>query len=303
MLASLGVGPSRAAGLCVALVGPPTDPPPADPPDPAAAAPADPGPSETDPEDPPIQRPAQAPPDATTPPTQPPAPATPEPPASGPLLAPSSDEVELTRPPPTTGPDDGIGRDEKLRRYYAALYRPAHNPGRFNLGAAALFAAAGAREQRLGGRMGGLAVDAGQSFNSVGWALTASAFVGQTHFGAGQVYEFDAMVGIGPTLGLGRLSLIRNGFLDARIGYDFFYAPTRISSIGHTQGVSSRPDALAPHGPRLRINTGLLLHRPGSARFRHGLGVSFGYQALVGGLTGSFPFSNVLFVGVSYYLG
>jgi hypothetical protein len=53
----------------------------------------------------------------------------------------------------------------------------------------------------------------------------------------------------------------------------------------------------------LRIDMGLLMHRVGNSRWRHGLGASFGYQFLVGSLTGEMPRSNVLMVGINYFLG
>jgi hypothetical protein len=52
----------------------------------------------------------------------------------------------------------------------------------------------------------------------------------------------------------------------------------------------------------VQLNMGLLSlanHR----RFIHGLGVSMGYQALVGSFRGQLPFTHMLTVGLSYWMG
>ncbi len=221
------------------------------------------------------------------------------------LLAPSESAEAEVRPPRPTGPvpQTGISRDEKAARYYDRLYRPADNPGRFTFGARALFMAAGASESRLSGRMAGATVEAGQTWNWIGYALTGTLYGGQTLLGAAQEHEYNLMVGGGPTLGLGRLSLVRAGYLDARVGYDFFYAPTKVSAIGASDGVTESPASVTPHGPRFRLDLGLLLHRTGGGRFRHGVGATLGYQLLVGSFGGDFPRANVLMVGLNYFMG
>lgn len=222
----------------------------------------------------------------------------------GNLLAPSEGaDPAGSRPTSPPREESGVGREEKLTRYYSRLYRPADNPGRFNFGARGLFMAAGANHNEFGGRMGGITAEAGQSWNWIGYAITGTAYFGQTIVGKEQEHELNTMVGGGPTLGLGRLSLIRYGYLDFRIGYDFFYSPLKVSALGASHGVTEQPDALAPHGPRFRIDMGLLLRRGGTQRFRHGVGASFGYQRLIGTLIGEMRGANVLMIGFNYYLG
>jgi hypothetical protein len=230
-------------------------------------------------------------------------PATPEPATAG-LLDPSADVAPAPRPAPAGDPvGAGISREEKATRYYDDLYRPDDNPARLNIGARALFMAAGAKDSQVSGRMAGLTLDAGHTWNWIGYAITGTLYGGQTILGKTQEYEYNMMVGGGPTLSLGRLALVRHGFLDARIGYDFFYAPTKVSFIGASDGITSAPDNVTPHGPRLRLDIGLLLHRSLYAKRRHGVGASFGYQMLVGSLTGEMARSNVLMVGLTYFMG
>jgi hypothetical protein len=223
------------------------------------------------------------------------------------LLDPSTSSTSSTTPRPAPIAGDpaaaGISREEKSAQYYDRLYRPADNPARLNIGARALFMATGAKNSEVGGRMGGVTLEAGHTWNWIGYAITGTFYGGQTLFGKTQEHEFNMMVGGGPTLGLGRLALVRHGFLDARIGYDFFYAPAKVSFIGVSDGVTEAPDNVTPHGPRLRLDMGLLLHRSIYSKRRHGVGASIGYQMLVGSLTGHLARSNVLMVGISYFLG
>lgn len=274
-----------------------------------APAPAEPAPAPTEPEPAPTEPapagPSPAAPDATA---EPAAPTSTEPAAAEPspsLLEPSARSTPAPRPAPMAGDPVGAGisREEKAKNFYDDLYRPADNPARLNIGARALFMATGAKESQVSGRMGGLSLEAGHTWNWIGYAITGTLYGGQTLIGRAQEHEFNMMVGGGPTLGLGRLALVRHGFLDARIGYDFFYAPTKVSFIGVSDGVATAPDHVTPHGPRLRLDMGLMLQRSLYSKRRHGVGVTFGYQMLVGSLSGEMARSNVLMVGLSYFLG
>lgn len=223
----------------------------------------------------------------------------------GNLLAPGDDaELPAGRPVSSGNRNEaGISGDEKATRYYDRLYRPADNPSRFAFGARALFMAGSANGNEMGARMGGVTVEAGQSWNWINYALTATVYGGQGLIGEDQYVEFNTMVGGGPTLGLGRLALVRMGYLDARIGYDFFYSPTKVSFIGVSDGIDSAPANVTPHGPRFRLDMGLLIHKAGGSKWRHGVGATFGYQTLVGSFTSDFPLSHVLMIGLNYVFG
>ena len=223
----------------------------------------------------------------------------------GNLLAPGDDaELPAGRPVSSGNRNEaGISGDEKATRYYDRLYRPADNPSRFAFGARALFMAGSASNSGMGARMGGVTVEAGQSWNWINYALTGTFYGGQGLLGSDQYIEFNTLVGGGPTLGLGRLALVRMGYLDARIGYDFFYAPTKVSFIGVSDGVTDAPANVTPHGPRFRLDMGLLIHKAGGSKWRHGVGATFGYQTLVGSFTGDFPVSHVLMIGINYVFG
>ena len=128
---------------------------------------------------------------------------------------------------------------------------------------------------------------------------------------AGQVQTgtLNALIGVGPTVDLGRLALLGRGFLDLRLGYDFFYGVVnRIDDETVSQGndpgdvTVTKAKNLVPHGPRVRLDLGLLsldTHR----RFFHGFGVSMGYQALVGSLNGGMPPAHMLTIGLVYWMG
>ena len=98
-------------------------------------------------------------------------------------------------------------------------------------------------------------------------------------------------------MNLGRLALLQRGYLDLRVGYDFYYAPARAL----TDDVVA--ESITPHGPRLQLNMGLMV-RPGRVgRFFHGVGATVGYQALVGAFSGDLPFTSMLSFGLSYWMG
>jgi len=209
------------------------------------------------------------------------------------------------RPAPAD-PDDELTPNEAITKAYAPRFRPADNPGRFNLAVRGMFAYAGG-SKLVGGRMGGIAADVGQTWNHFGYAATATVWGGRMGLQPSSGNEMNAMIGIGPTVGLGRLALLGRGFLDLRVGYDFFYGVVNRRSdtilAQQDDGITvTKAKNLVPHGPRLRLDLGLLsldTHR----RFFHGVGLSMGYQALVGSLNGGLPPAHMITIGIAYWLG
>lgn len=217
-----------------------------------------------------------------------------------------------TRPPPPALRPQTVDPDEEaasIRRGYDATYRPSSNPGRLNLGVRTLFANAGGGD-RVGGRMGGVQVDLGQAFNRIGYAITAQAWGGRVFLSRETDAEMNALFGVGPTLNLGRLALQGNGFIDLRVGYDFFYgvvnqrrdSPAIVSPMGDSDVALVQAENLVPHGPRAQLNMGLLLNQS-RQRFFHGIGVSAGYQGLVSSFRGDLPYTHMLTLGLSYWMG
>jgi len=224
------------------------------------------------------------------------------------LLA--GDEDPATKPAakpstPITAEDEG-SREAAIAVAYADLYRPASNPARLNLVARAMFANAGGKGD-VGGRLGGVQIDIGHAWNRVGYGITVSAWGGSVVL-QDRTAEMNAILGLGPTLSLGRLSLLGRGYLDLRVGYDFTYG---IVNRRRDDAVVAMPagsdveleqaDNLLPHGPRVQLNMGLLSAAP--QKRIHGFGVTVGYQALVGSFRGELPFTHLLSVGISYWLG
>lgn len=189
-----------------------------------------------------------------------------------------------------------------MARYLKQLYRPASNPVRFNFQAQALFAAIGTSDDSAGGRMGGARVEFGTTWNQVGASLSAAAMGGNLTLRTSGS-RVTALVGGGPTLTLGRLAMMRQGFLDLRLGYDFYWGRTSDDPSQNGGLSDAMTDAVAPHGPRVQLNMGLLSAPAIPRRFFHGAGVGIGYQALVGSLGADMPFSNVLSVSLNYWLG
>lgn len=243
---------------------------------------------------------------------EPAAPAEPAAPEIAPNLL-ESDEPEAPAATPTPGPtrakveDDGA-YDAAVAAAYNALYRPADNPGRLNVTARLLFANAGGNS-KVGGRLGGLQADIGQSWNRFGYAATASLWAGRVVLND-RVAEMNTLVGIGPTLNYGRTALVGKGFLDLRLGYDFYYGvvnqqrsgPTVVAPQGDPNIALEQAENLLPHGPRAQLNLGLLGGNNYRKRF-HGFGMSMGYQGLVGSLRGELPFTHMLTIGLSYWMG
>lgn len=208
-----------------------------------------------------------------------------EPPAPAPRVRVASDREQ-------------VDHSERMRNYYAKTYRPAHNPPRVYFAARAAFAMAGTNDSSGGGRLAFANVEAGQTWNFISYGLGASLYGGNLTFGEEASKYGGLLIGAGPSVGLGRLGLFGRGYLDLRVGYNFFYAP-----IFATRPELVDPPNAAPHGPKIQVDLGLLLHDSESRRFRHGLGASLGWQMLVHTFTGEYPRANAFNVGLSYFFG
>jgi hypothetical protein len=213
-----------------------------------------------------------------------------------------SDQAEQPAPRPrvvNTGTPNRVDRSERMRNYYARLYRPAHNPSRLWFAARGAYALSGTAEGVGGGRMAFVNAELGQTWNFIGYGVGAAVYAGGLTFGQNGVEKYGGvLVGGGPSLGIGRLGLFGRGYLDVRIGYNFFYAPV----LSTREGQADPPDA-APHGPKAQLDAGLLLHDTGRRRFRHGFGANIGWQLLVHSFAGPFPIVNTFHVGLGYFFG
>lgn len=197
------------------------------------------------------------------------------------------------------GFDSGISEDEKLARYYSALYRPSDNPGRIFFATRALFTNQSAQNSAYFGRAGGVQLEVGQTWNKFGYGVAGSVYGGLIQLGSEAEAIGSVMVGGGPSLSLGRLALVRRGFIDLRAGYDFFYVPLQSTGIS-----PDTPRAIAPHGFRVSLDLGLLLRSGRGKKLRHGVGLSLGYQGFVGSLVGGrLPYTSSLMTGLSYFFG
>ena len=241
--------------------------------------------------------------------SDPPAAAATQPPTSAPvgspglaeqLLGPSVNQHPERRPtaPVPTESEAAAAEDAAMTALYRDLYRPRNNPGRLHIIARAQYSLGSSFDGTLSGRTGGAAVDVGQSFNFIGYALTLRAEGGSIDFGPNALMQITGLLGGGPTLGLGRLGMMRNGYLDFRVGYDVLFAPARQRALDYTY---SRVPAYVPHGPRANLNMGLLISPRGKPRMFHGLGLSIGYQVLVGSFRGDLPPSQFLSIGIQYW--
>ncbi len=209
------------------------------------------------------------------------------------MLDAPEDEAEAPAAPVATRPvrrRSGEELVEAIEESYAALYRPEHDPVRLNIAARVMFGNVSGRE-RTNGRLGGFAVDVGPAWNRVGVALTLTSWAGQVRLDRPVDTQLTAMLGAGPSIGLGRLALVTRGFIDLRAGYDVYYASIE----------GDQTQLPVPHGPRVRLDLGLL----GSGRRRHfhGIGASLGYQRLLGSLAGELPATSLLTIGVAYWMG
>jgi hypothetical protein len=157
------------------------------------------------------------------------------------------------------------------------------------------FVYAGSRAgETAGGRLGGARADLGLTTNYFGAAASLAVLGGALHLGPGR--DVSALVGGGPSFGLGRLALISRGLLDLRLGYDFWLA------IGQRDLAGSSFHAV-PHGPRVTLDMALLVDPARDRVFWHGFGLHFGYQATVHSVRGPFPALHMLLVGVTYWMG
>ena len=192
-----------------------------------------------------------------------------------------------------------VDRNERLRNYYARIYRPPENPSRLWFAARGAYALSGTSDGSGGGRMGFANVELGQTWNYVGYGIGGTLLAGDLTFGEDGVEKYGGvLVGGGPSLGLGRLGLFGRGYLDLRVGYNFFFAP-----ISTTRPELSDPPDASPHGPKVQVDVGLLLHDSEARRFRHGLGATLGWQMLVHSFTGEYPRVNSFLVGLGYFFG
>ncbi|MEZ4381415.1 MAG: hypothetical protein R3A79_08695 [Nannocystaceae bacterium] len=205
------------------------------------------------------------------------------------------------RPPEERDPlDDEDLSDEEIEAratFFHNLYRPEDNPGRFNLVVTTDYTILGSNDHHLSGRFFGLNADVGQTWNTMGYALSLHANVGNLNLREDGQVQAVALLGAGPSVNLGRLALLQRGYLDLRVGYDFYYAPARALAADVVA------QSITPHGPRLQLNMGLMV-RPGRVgHFFHGIGATVGYQALVGAFSGDLPFTSMLSFGLSYWMG
>lgn len=190
---------------------------------------------------------------------------------------------------------------------YALRYRPASNPVRLNIAGRVMFANMSGHD-RVNGRMGGASVDVGPSWNHFGVSGTLTGWGGRVLLPPATGGELNALIGGGFTVSLGRLALLSHGFLDLRLGYDVYYGAVNQARSG--SGVLAGPDgqvrvvqteSLLPHGPRARLDIGLV--GAGNRTYFHGFGLSMGYQALVGSFRGDLPMTSMLTIGLSYWMG
>lgn len=217
------------------------------------------------------------------------------------LLGPSVNQHPERRPtaPVPTESDAAAAEDAAMAAMYRDLYRPRHNPGRFHIVARANFGFGSSFDGTLSGRTGGAQVDVGQSFNFIGYAATLRAEGGVIDFGPTGRSQMTGLIGGGPTLSLGRLGMLQRGYIDLRIGYDFFFAPARERTL-EGPVLAVRLPAELPHGPRAQLNLGLLISSDRDRRLFHGVGVGIGYQVLVGSFRGDLPPSQFLQLGLHY---
>ncbi len=218
-----------------------------------------------------------------------------------------SDEPSSPRPRLSPANDSAAGteeesddaRAERVRAYYRALYRPPDNPLSLGATARGIFTLLDGNDDETSGRVGGVSGDFWLRWNHVGVGLSAFVLGGQVAVGEERVTNASVLTGGGPSIGLGRLSLIGRGFLDLSLGYDFAVMPgTKQTS----PGAPSTQVTFAPHGPRARVDFGLVAPSKRTKRRFNGFGASLGFQYLVGDLTGSgFSPSAMLSLGLCYY--
>jgi len=200
---------------------------------------------------------------------------------------------------PMTTEESGEASAERARRYFRDLYRPADN--RLSIGATArgVFTLLEGDDTKTSGRVGGVVSDLWLRWNYVGVGLSAFVLGGRLSVGDDPATTVGLVTGGGPSVGTGRLALIGRGFLDLNLGYDFAFMPGRRIA---TPGVAASDVSLAPHGPRVRLDFGLLGGSKRKERRFHGFGASLGFQYFVGDLSGNgFPTAATMSLGFCYY--
>lgn len=220
------------------------------------------------------------------------------------LLGKSIDEAEArekrpSKPVPTEA-EAAAAEDAAVAAVYREMYRPKNNPGRLHIIARAQYSIGSSfGNTNLSGRTGGAQVDIGQSFNFIGYALSLRGEGGVIDYGTSR-NQMTGLIGGGPTISLGRLGMLQRGYIDFRVGYDFFFAPARHLLL---EGGAMRLPAMLPHGPRAQLNLGLLLSPDRSRKMFHGVGLGLGYQVLVGSFRGDLPPSQFLQFALHYSAG
>lgn len=282
----------------------PSDPSPLDPPEvqrpsetPEAAAEAQP---EAAPDTEAPAEPAEAPADEPEAKAEPAAeqPALPESSDMSNLLESDEAEARRVRVRVDDSAREGVDHRERMRSYYARIYRPEHNPSRLYFAARAAYGLSDTRDG-AGGRGAFANVEFGQTWNHISYAVGPTLFAGAIDIGDTDDDRYSPLlVGGGPSLGLGRLSLMGRGFVDFRLGYNFFYA-----AMANADPTQPTPAAAAPHGPKAQLDMGLLFHGSERRRFRHGLGATMGWQMLVHSIAGDFPVFNNFTIGATYFFG
>ncbi|MGB1700243.1 MAG: hypothetical protein ACPHRO_09835 [Nannocystaceae bacterium] len=209
------------------------------------------------------------------------------------------------RPARPRAPTDAAGDDEsdearaaRTRAYYRALYRGPEKKLSIGATARGVFTLVDGNDTATSGRLGGVSADLWFRWNYAGVGLSGQLLGGRLSVGDERTVNVSLITGGGPSIGLGRLSLIGRGFLDLNIGYDFLYMPGQ-SSVADGGGGDVR---YAPHGPRVRLDFGLIAPSKKNTNRFHGMGASIGFQYLVGDLRANgFPPAAVLSLGFGYF--
>ena len=229
------------------------------------------------------------------------------------MLNPSKDEEELNGRAilPGNNPSPAVrktvDKDEQRRRYYQKLYRPISNPARFQMNIRAAGAFIGvANSEGAGGRAALVEIEPGVTWNSFGLGLRLGSYLGNISFGPFNQIGMPVLLGGGPSLSLGRLTLVENATLDIRLGYSVYYAFTSENSLTEEAmaaiGDSEVPGYLLPNGPTLRVEPGFIFPAEGR-RFRQAVSASITWQMFVGSFANEMPVMNVFALGLNYFFG
>ena len=215
-------------------------------------------------------------------------------------IEPNSPAARISRPAGSASEEEtDEERAERARAYYRELYRPTDNHHSLSATARGIFTLIEGSDGATSGRVGGLVADLWLRWNHVGIGLSGFVLGGRVNVGDERTTNAALMTGGGPSVGLGRLALIGRGFLDLNVGYDFGFMPGTRSA---TTGAGSTNVAFAPHGPRARVDFGLVAPSKRNKRRFHGFGASLGFQYFAGDLSGNgFPSAPTLSLGLCYY--